>query len=84
MSGPDPGAFEAVDAGPIPAISAFETADAAFGPGSPFHGAAERFSMLFGSPRFGGFALSRDDHVGDTEVGELLIDAGFAVAAVGG
>src|ERR1700756_5255025 len=56
VSGPDPGAFEAVDAGQIPAISAFETADAAFRPGSPFHGAAEGFSMFFGASGRRGFA----------------------------
>ena len=53
-------------------LTRVEIADEDFGDvliaDAPLDSAAERFSMLFGSPRFGGFALSRDDHVGDTEV----------------
>src|SRR4029077_16895310 len=84
VSGPGPGAFEAVDAGPIPAISAFETADAAFGPGAPFHDAAEGFSMFFGASGRRGFTSAGDHHGRHTEVVKLLVDLGFAVAAVGG
>ena len=40
--------------------------------------------MLFGAPRLRGFAFAGDHHVGDTEVTQLLVDLGFAVAAVGG
>jgi hypothetical protein len=42
VSGPDPYTLGAVDAGAVPAVAAFEVANAAFGPGAPFHGAAER------------------------------------------
>ena len=84
MSGPDPGAFEAVDAGTVPAIAAFEITDAAFAAGSPFDGAAEGFSMFFGASGLRRFAFAGDHHVLHAEVGELLVDLGFAVAAVGG
>ena len=87
MSGPDPGTFGtfgAVDAAAVPAVAAFEVADAAFAAGAPFDGAAERFSVFLGAARLGRSALARDYHVLDTEVGELLVDLGFAVAAVGG
>ena len=84
VSGPDSGAFGAVDAGTVPAIAAFEVTDAAFAAGSPFDEASEGLSVFFGAPFFGRFALAGDYHVFHTEVGELVVDAGFAVAAVGG
>ena len=40
--------------------------------------------MFFGAPLFGRFALAGDHHVFHIEVGELVVDFGFAVAAVGG
>ena len=70
--------LEAVQAG---AVSVWEGADPAFASGSPFDGSAERFSVFVGAPQLRRFALARDHHVGDTEVGELLIDLGLAVAA---
>ena len=75
MSGPDAGAFGAIDAGAVPAVGAFEVADPAFAAGSPFDGAAEGFSMLDGALRLGRSAFAGDHHVGDTEVGELAVDA---------
>src|SRR6201997_290348 len=84
VSSPDPGAFGGVDAGAVPAVAAFEIADPALTSSSPFDGAAERFSMLFGPPGLRRFAFTRNHYVGDTNVGELLINAGFTVAAVGG
>ena len=74
----------AVDAGAVPAVSAFEVADAAFAAGAPFDGAAERFSVIFAASRLKGFAFAGDHHVRDAQVGELPVDVGFAVAAVGG
>ena len=73
--------MEAVQAGAVPAVSAFKGADPAFASGSPFDGSAERFSVFVGAPRLRRFALARDHHVGDTEVGELLIYLGLALAA---
>lgn len=84
VSGPDPGALGAVDAGAVPAVSAFEVANSSFAAGSPFDGAAEGFSVFDGASRLRGFAFTRDDHVGDAEVGELAVEGCFAVAAVGG
>ena len=40
--------------------------------------------MFLGAPLFGRFALAGDHHVFHTEVGELVVDLGFTVAAVGG
>jgi len=84
VPGPDPGAFGGVDAGAIPAVSAFEVADPAFASGSPFDVAAERFSMLVGPPGLRGFAFAWNHDIVDAEVGELLVNLGLAVAAVGG
>ena len=83
MSGPDPGALDAVDAGAVPTVAS-EIADPAFAAGAPFDGAAERFSVFVGSPRLGRSSCARNRHVLDTEVGELPVDLGLAVAAVGG
>ena len=38
--------FEAVQAGAVPPISAFEDADSTFASGSPFDGSAERSAFL--------------------------------------
>lgn len=37
VSRPDPGALGVVDAGAVPALAAFEGADAAFAPGAPLY-----------------------------------------------
>jgi len=58
VSGPDPGAFGAVDAGAVPAVAAFEVADAPFDAGPPFNGAAEGFSVFLGSPCLRWFAFA--------------------------
>ncbi|MEA2768979.1 MAG: hypothetical protein QOD93_1941 [Acetobacteraceae bacterium] len=50
MSSPDGCSFGAVDADAVPAVTAFEVADAAFAADSPFEHAAEGFSMFFGAP----------------------------------
>ena len=84
MSGPGAGAFGAVDAGAVPAVAVFEVADWAFASGSPFHGAAKRWSMFLGASGLRWSALAGNHHVGDAEVDQLAVDLGFAVAAVGG
>jgi hypothetical protein len=40
--------------------------------------------VFVGSPRLGRSSCARNRHVLDTEVGELPVDLGLAVAAVGG
>ena len=84
MSGPDPGAFGGVDAGAVPAVAAFEGADAAFAAGAPFDGSSERWSVFLGSAGLAGFALAGDDDGADAEVVQVVLDAFLAVAAVGG
>src|ERR1700746_1115287 len=81
VSGPDPGAFGAVDAGAVPAVAAFEAADAAFGPGAPFDGASEGFSVFFGASGLRGSTSAWDHHGRHAEVVKLLVDLGFAIAA---
>ena len=75
---------ETVDAGTVPAVAAFEVTDSAFAAGSPFDGAAEGSSMFLSTSGLRRFAFAGDDHVLDAQLGELLVDLGFAVAAVGG
>ena len=72
MSGPDRGAFGTVDAGAVPAVAAFEVADAAFAASSLFHSAAQGFSMPFGAPRFGRSAFAWDHDVRHAAIGERL------------
>src|SRR5262245_17694323 len=84
VSGPDPGAFGAVDAGAVPAVAAFEVADAAFAAGSPFDGAAERLSVFFGAPRLRRFAFAWDHDGAHAKTVQGVIDGLLAVAAVGG
>lgn len=84
VSDPGPGAFETADPAAVPAVAAFEVADPAFASGPPFDGAAERFSVFFGASILRRFAFARDQHILDAHLGELLVDGGFAIAAVGG
>ena len=84
VSGPDSCFFGAVDAGAVPAASAVEVAVSAFADSSPFDVAAENFSVFFGLACRGWSAVAGDHHVLHAEAGELLVDFGFAVAAVGG
>src|SRR4029450_8599913 len=84
MPGPDPGAFGAVDHAAVPSVAASEVADAAFAAGSPFHVPPERSLSFLGLPGVAGSALARNDDVSDTEIVQVILDAGLAVAAVGG
>jgi len=84
VPGPDSGAFGAVDAGAIPAVATLEGTDAAFASGAPLDCSSEGWPVFVGSPGLGGFAFAGDHHVLHAEVGELAVDIGFAVAAVGG
>ena len=58
MSGPDPGALGVVDAGAVPAVAAFEVADAAFASCAPLDGSLEGWSVFFGSSGLSGFAFA--------------------------
>jgi hypothetical protein len=84
MAGPDPGSFDGVDSGAVPAVAAFEGADPAFASGSPFHGAAEGWSVFEGLSSPGASALAGDDDVADAEVVQGVVDVLLAVAGVGG
>lgn len=81
VSGPGPGT-QRVQAWAVPPVSAF--ADPACAAGSPCQGSAERSPLFDSFARRAGFALPRDDDVGNPAVGQLLVDAGLAVATVGG
>jgi hypothetical protein len=50
VSGPDLRSLGAVDADAVPAVTAFEVADAAFAADSSFEDAAEGFSTFFDAP----------------------------------
>ena len=84
MPGPDPGPFDAVDAGSVPAVAAFEGADSTFASGSPFDGAPKGWSVFLGLSRLGGSALSGDDDGAHAEVVQGAIDVLLAVVAIGG
>jgi hypothetical protein len=51
---------------------------------APLDGSAERSSVLESSPGFAGNAIAGDHHGPDAEFVQVVLDAGFAVAAVGG
>jgi hypothetical protein len=59
-------------------------ADAAFAAGSPFHLPPERSLSFLGLSGLAGSAPARNDDVSDTEIVQVILDAGLAVAAVGG
>jgi hypothetical protein len=84
VSDPDSGAFRGVDAAAVPAVAAFQGADAAFAAGAPFHVSAERSSVFVSLAGFAGSALVWDDDVLDTEVVQVVLDTLLAVATVGG
>src|SRR3954470_15953009 len=84
LSGPDACSVEAVEAAAVPAVAAFEAADAALAAGAPLDRLAERRSVFEGPSGLVGAALARDDDGSDGEFVQFMIDAGLAVAAVGG
>jgi hypothetical protein len=62
----------------------FEVTSGLHSAGSPFDDAAKRVSVFFGSPCLRRLALAGESPRFDTKLGELVVDFGFAVAAVGG
>jgi hypothetical protein len=84
LSGPDSGSFEAIEAGAIPSVSAFEAADPAFAAGSSLHRLAGRRPVFDVLPGFARFTFAGDHHVAYPEVVEVILDAFLAVATVGG
>jgi hypothetical protein len=79
LSGPGFGSFEAVQAGTVPAVSAFEGADPVFASGSPFDGSAECSALLDVLAGGTGPAFARYDNSADPELGQCLVGGRFAV-----
>src|SRR5947209_16521547 len=77
LSGPGPGAVEAVETGAVPAVAAFEAADPTLGAGPPFDDLAEGRSVFGGVAGLAGSALARDDDGADSQVVQVLFDAGL-------
>src|SRR5215207_6890175 len=84
VSGPDPGPVEVIEAGAVPPVLPFEGADPGLATGPPLHGSAERPAMFVGLASLAGSALAGDHHGPDAELVQVVLDAGLAVAAVGG
>src|SRR4051795_9155137 len=84
VSGLDPGSVEVVEAGAVPPVLPFEGADPGFAAGPPLDGAPERSAVFVGLAGLAGSALARDHHGAHAELVQVVLDAGFAVAAVGG
>src|SRR3954470_20708272 len=84
VSGPDPGAVEVVEAGAVPAVLPFEGADPGLATGPPLHCSAERPAVFVGLASLAGSALAGDHHGPDPELLQVVVDAGLAVAAIGG
>jgi len=76
LPGPGFRSLEAVQAGAVPSVSAFEGADPAFASGAPFDGSAERSAFLDVLAGGTGSALARDDDSADTELGQGGVDGG--------
>ena len=76
--------MDAGEFGAVPAVAAFDVVDPAFGSGAPLDHLAERTSVLELAAGGAGFGLTRDGDAADAEFVQLTLDAGFAVAAVGG
>src|SRR6478752_3143186 len=68
LSGPGFRSFEVVQAGSVPAVSAFEGADPSFASGSPFDGSAESAAVLDLAAGGAGSALAGDDDRADPDV----------------
>src|SRR5215213_8034707 len=84
VSGPDPGPVEVVEAGAVPAVLPFEGADPGLATGPPLHCSAERPAVFVGLASLAGSALAGDHHGADAELVQVVLDAGLAVAAIGG
>jgi hypothetical protein len=84
VPGPDSGSFGTVDAGAVPAVAAFEGADAAFAAGAPLDCSPEGWPVFLGSPALGRFAFAGYHDRAHLEVVQVVLDAFLTVAAVGG
>ena len=83
LSDPGAGSVDAVDAGSVHAVAAFEGGDAAFGAGAPLDQPPERGLPFDLTPGGGGFGLAGDRDLGDAQAGELVVGAVVSVTAVG-
>jgi hypothetical protein len=84
VADPDPCAFGGVDAGAVPAITAFQGADPSFATSPPFDVSPERSLSFLGLSGFAWSASAGNHDLADTEVVEGVVDCLFAVAAVSG
>src|SRR5689334_15122977 len=84
MSAPGTGAGQPVQEGAVPAGSALEVGDAAFAAGAPLDQGAEGSSALDGLTGWAGWSLAGDDNGPHAEGVQVGLDAGLAVATVGG
>jgi Transposase, Mutator family len=84
VSAPDSGAADPDEFGAVPALAAFDVVDPALAAGAPLDLLAERSAVAELAPPRAGFASAWDGHVTHAELVQLLLDAGLAVAAVGG
>src|SRR5690606_13110301 len=84
VSAPDTGAGQAVQAGACPAVAVFEVADAALTAGAPLDEFAECWSLfVLAAGRAGGAFSGYSDGL-YAQLVQVSLDAGFAVAAIGG
>src|SRR3954471_24264923 len=84
VSGPDPGPVEVIEAGAVPPVLPFEGADPGFAAGPPLDRSAERPAVFVGLAGLAGSTLAGDHHRADAEIVQGVLDAGLAVATVGG
>jgi hypothetical protein len=82
VAAPDPGALEAVHPGRVPAEAVLEAADPPFAAGAPLDQPAKAPLALDQLAGGTGPALSRDGNPDHAKVGQLLVDAGLAIAPV--
>jgi hypothetical protein len=84
VAAPDASALDAVHPGAVPPEAVLELADAALAAGAPLDQPAEATLALDRLAGGTGAAAARDGDPGHTQDGQLLVDAGLAVATVGG
>jgi hypothetical protein len=82
VAGPDPGALDAVHAGAVPAEAVLEAADPPLTPGAPLDQPAKAPLALDQLAGGTGPAAAWNGDPGHAKVGQLLVDAGLAVAPV--
>jgi hypothetical protein len=84
VSAPCPSAGEPVEQGAVPTGAALEVGDAAVASGTPLDEGTEGSAVLDGAAGGPGLALAGDGESAHPEGVQIGLDAGFAVAAVGG